>query len=78
MPPNFSILIYRDIEPENIKILISSSRMLLMKLTFFCKRGFHNKCPGDWPVADESLHDHDCSFDVRKTRCLCECHVVSA
>jgi len=48
--------------------------ILVMTVTFFCKRGRHQECPESWPVNDFSPGDHDCSFDVKLTKCLCECH----
>jgi hypothetical protein len=45
-----------------------------MTLTFFCKRGRHGQCPGEWPMDDQSVADHDCSFDIKMTKCICDCH----
>jgi hypothetical protein len=47
-----------------------------MTLTFFCKRGRHGECPGEWPVDDRGRHDHDCSFDIKMTTCICNCHTM--
>jgi len=45
-----------------------------LDLTFFCKRGWHADCPGEWPVTDAYGPTHDCSFDIKMAKCLCECH----
>ena len=45
-----------------------------MLLTFFCKRDRHSDCPGEWPVGESCNSDHDCSFDIRMTKCECDCH----
>ncbi len=45
-----------------------------MILTFFCKRGRHSDCPGEWPMDDRSRHDYDCSFDIKMIKCICNCH----
>lgn len=46
-----------------------------MTLTFFCKRNRHTECPGEWPMGDSCGPDHDCSFDVKMSKCECSCHV---
>jgi len=46
-----------------------------MILTFFCKRNRHTECPGEWPMGDSCGSDHDCSFDVKMSKCECSCHV---
>jgi len=45
-----------------------------MLLTFFCKRGRHSDCPGEWPMDYRGRYDHDCSFDIKITKCICNCH----
>ena len=45
-----------------------------MLLTFFCKRGRHSDCPGEWPMDDRGRYDQDCSFDIKITKCICNCH----
>jgi len=45
-----------------------------MTLTFFCKRNRHAECPGEWPMGDSCGSDHDCSFDVKMSKCECSCH----
>ena len=45
-----------------------------LNLTFFCKRGRHIDCPGEWPVDGGCGPTHDCSFDIKMAKCLCECH----
>jgi hypothetical protein len=45
-----------------------------MTLTFFCKRNRHTECPGEWPMGDACGSDHDCSFDVKMSKCECSCH----
>jgi len=45
-----------------------------MLLTYFCKRGRHSDCPGEWPMGDPCDGNNDCSFDVSIRRCNCECH----
>ena len=45
--------------------------------TFFCKRGRHGECPGEWPVSDRIITIQDCSFDIKMVKCSCECHCVA-
>ncbi|HJU79529.1 MAG TPA: hypothetical protein VJ599_08205 [Nitrososphaeraceae archaeon] len=62
----------------NIKIQILNVRTIMeysMTLTFFCKRNRHTECPGEWPMGDSCGSDHDCSFDVKMSKCECSCHV---
>jgi hypothetical protein len=75
---NFSISTFDSVHSENIKILISPFLERHMTLTFFCKRGRHGECPGEWPVDDRGRHDHDCSFDIKMTKCICNCHSVAS
>ena len=42
-------------------------------ITYFCKKGKHPDCPGEWPIGDSDGND-DCSFNVIIKRCACECH----
>jgi hypothetical protein len=43
-------------------------------VTYFCKKGRHLDCPGDWPMAEQCNGSNDCSFDVVVEKCNCECH----
>jgi hypothetical protein len=43
-------------------------------LTYFCKKGRHSDCPGEWPMGEPCVGIDDCSFDVIIKRCTCECH----
>jgi hypothetical protein len=36
-----------------------------VNITFFCKRGRHVECPGEWPVSDPTGTVQDCSFDIK-------------
>jgi hypothetical protein len=58
----------------NIKILTNATLGGHMLLTFFCKHGRHRDCPGEWPMDDRGRYDHDCSFDIKITKCICNCH----
>ena len=49
----------------------------LVHLTFFCKRGRHEDCPGQWPEESVSGINHDCSFDVKMLVCQCRCHIMT-
>lgn len=46
----------------------------VLSITYFCKRGSHGDCPGEWPMDFENGSTHDCSFDTRITKCSCQCH----
>jgi hypothetical protein len=71
---NFSILTFNLVHSENIIILSNTLLREYMTLTFFCKRGRHGQCPGKWPMDDRGGDDHDCSFDIKMTKCICDCH----
>ena len=73
MHPNSSILTFNIAQgEENIKIRITGIKHMI--LTFFCKRGRHGDCPGQWPIDDRGRCDHDCSFDIKMIKCICDCH----
>ena len=46
----------------------------LLPITYFCKKGRHSDCPGEWPMEEPCNGNKDCSFDVALVRCKCECH----
>lgn len=46
----------------------------VLSITYFCKRGSHGDCPGEWPMDYENGSTHDCSFDTKITKCSCQCH----
>jgi hypothetical protein len=48
--------------------------MCKVNSTFFCKRGRHLECPGEWPVSDPTGKVQDCSFDIKMVKCKCQCH----
>jgi hypothetical protein len=45
-----------------------------LTITYFCKRGSHGDCPGEWPVGYENGSTHDCTFDIIIAKCSCQCH----
>jgi len=58
--------------------ITDAEEYVLMLVTFFCKRDRHSDCPGEWPVGESCNSDHDCSFDIRMTKCECDCHRKSS
>lgn len=45
-----------------------------LTVTYFCKRGSHGDCPGEWPMNYENGSTHDCTFDIMIAKCTCHCH----
>ena len=68
---NFSILTFNIVHSENIIILSNTSFVGVHDVKFFFKRGRHSQCPGEWPIDDRGVADHDCSFDIKMTKCIC-------
>ncbi len=54
--------------------MLNYSSIIVLNLTFFCKRGNHSDCPGSWPTDSTGECTHDCSFDIALSPCGCECH----
>jgi hypothetical protein len=45
-----------------------------LTVTYFCKRGSHGACPGEWPMNSENGSTRDCTFDIMIAECNCQCH----